>query len=92
MSYLVLETDTATPNSVAGLTKRVCDKPHGPFETLAQARKFVQADASESFTFHEKMEVGEPETTSGSIYMIVELVQVLQPVPTPRVTWKLEAL
>ena len=90
--YLVLETDTATPGSVTDLCKRVCEKPHGPFDTPASARKFIQADAKEYFTFHDKMEVGKPETTSGSIYMIVELVQVVQPVPTPKVTWKLETL
>ena len=90
--YLVLETDTATPNSVTGLCKRVCNKPHGPFETLAAARKFIKQDAAEYFIFHEGMEVGEPDNEAGSVYMIVEVVQLLQPVPTPRVTWKLETV
>ena len=90
--YLVLETDTATDKPVADLCKRVCATPHGPFETLAAARKFIKQDAAEYFIFHEKMEVGEPEECSGSIYVIVEVVQTVHPVPTPKVTWRLEEL
>ena len=88
--YLVLETDTAKP--VTDLCKRVCDKPHGPFTTPAAARNFVKKDAAKYLTFHEKMEVGEPDNEAGSVHMIVKVVQVLHLVPTPKVTWKMEEL
>jgi len=91
--YLLIDTEAHDITTMDKVLSNYSDMTVcGPFKTPSKAKAFLKESGKRNFFFSENNEDNKPEHEFDGVYLLVEVLEAMRPVPTPRVSVDVETI